>query len=545
MICRTLPIATDASFPGRIAHLFGCASLVLAFFISIALPAALRADSEATAGWIKIVNAPQDTVTVTPNIKYQYIFQAGGSLVKNPKWFTATPTDSTLRGKYSIAGSGHFEFTPAAADSGKECAFVIVAGDATGLVDTAYINFKVRDFVPLVFEIASRGRVLPRVQENTSILYTGDSISVSDIRLTIELSTRELELEAILPGRALESSANLNYEILSEATGTASDSVDHIVVSIEFRSSDDSEWTLYPGEIAILMARLANEWPYDCGYCSVNFHSEECSENVIESGDGIKTTAVSNIRTRSLRESSKRYGLLNNRFHLAYRMPVEDLDFADCSEMSASRVLRLIVLKGGGYEPYCDYMPNGRGDMNLNGIESEIEDYELYADFLWQGDLALDPNPQFREAQYAASDINGDGAVVSLSDAVYLEQIVMGTAPPFAKLKPFSNSATFGVHNDTLYVDTPVPLEALRVTFYGYYDEPGVENLTPLTMHKNVSDSASTYLLIHHLNQPYSQDGNLCPAGRHPLLILPDIYVLMTFEAVDSGTNPVSIEVER
>lgn len=76
----------------------------------------------------------------------------------------------------------------------------------------------------------------------------------------------------------------------------------------------------------------------------------------------------------------------------------------------------------------CPNEIDDRGDLNLNGLAYEVADGVLYSNLLIYGTSVLDPN--YFEAQIAASDINGDGSPVTLADLVYLIRVITGDIEP-------------------------------------------------------------------------------------------------------------------
>ncbi len=74
-----------------------------------------------------------------------------------------------------------------------------------------------------------------------------------------------------------------------------------------------------------------------------------------------------------------------------------------------------------------------RGDLNLNGLGYEIADAVLYENYFIYGPGVLSSNPTFRQSQIAASDVNGDGLVLSVGDLVALIRVLTGDANPLPR----------------------------------------------------------------------------------------------------------------
>jgi len=88
-----------------------------------------------------------------------------------------------------------------------------------------------------------------------------------------------------------------------------------------------------------------------------------------------------------------------------------------------------LFFDGGGCIPRATDIDE-RGDLNLNGIAYEIADAVLYSNYFISGPSVLDLDPTRRESQIAASDINGDGAPLTVADLVFLIRIILGLEHP-------------------------------------------------------------------------------------------------------------------
>ncbi len=119
----------------------------------------------------------------------------------------------------------------------------------------------------------------------------------------------------------------------------------------------------------------------------------------------------------------------------------------------------------GGIDIVCADSIDARGDINLNGIAYEIADAVLYTNYFLYGLAALDPNPQYRNAQIAASDANGDGTPLSVADLVYLLRVIVGDALPLPKLAPFSATTEVSMQNGQLSTASSEAIGAMYLTF--------------------------------------------------------------------------------
>lgn len=106
-----------------------------------------------------------------------------------------------------------------------------------------------------------------------------------------------------------------------------------------------------------------------------------------------------------------------------------------------------------------------RGDINLDGVANSIADAVLFSRYFIEGINVFDPNAALREVQILATEINGDGVVLTVADLVYLIRIITGDAQPYPpsnpKLTPYANSAeaVVNVGSDRVSVATNSAVE--------------------------------------------------------------------------------------
>lgn len=89
------------------------------------------------------------------------------------------------------------------------------------------------------------------------------------------------------------------------------------------------------------------------------------------------------------------------------------------------------TVPNGGIDIVCVDSMDDRADLNLNGIPYEVADAVLFSNYFIYGLSVFTVNV---EGQVAASDVNGDGIVLSVADLVTLVRIVVGDDPPAPKV---------------------------------------------------------------------------------------------------------------
>jgi hypothetical protein len=143
------------------------------------------------------------------------------------------------------------------------------------------------------------------------------------------------------------------------------------------------------------------------------------------------------------------------------------VDFGDYSFDTTGSVI--FVVSKSGYYVVEDTMAirslggGGRGDVNLNGIANEIGDAVVFASYFINGLPALVID---QARQIAATDINGDGIMLSLADFVCLTRITVGDALPLAK-SASDLIAEFYSDGTSVRLKTPVNVGAALFVFEG------------------------------------------------------------------------------
>jgi hypothetical protein len=192
------------------------------------------------------------------------------------------------------------------------------------------------------------------------------------------------------------------------------------------------------------------------------------------------------------------FRLSNNELYRCFRSPIvwEMLDaqcivnaFSDCSgnvvnvpddtlffnprlcpgQFPKAEVVACARLVNGGVVFRCEIDPLVRGDINVNGFPYEIGDAVLFANYFLSGLGAFSSDPDTRERQINASDINADGLPLSVADLVYLLRILSGDQAPLGapKLTPLSNAVDVTFDGRNVKSDNKVDLGAAWFVFKG------------------------------------------------------------------------------
>jgi hypothetical protein len=122
-----------------------------------------------------------------------------------------------------------------------------------------------------------------------------------------------------------------------------------------------------------------------------------------------------------------------------------------------------IYFRNGGVDIICPEDIDDRGDVNMNGVINEIADAVVFTNYFIYGLAAFTINVQ---GQIAATEINGDGYVLTVADLVYLVRVIVGDAQPIPKVNPDAY-AEFNLRGGSVEVNANVELGAVAFTFDG------------------------------------------------------------------------------
>jgi len=192
---------------------------------------------------------------------------------------------------------------------------------------------------------------------------------------------------------------------------------------------------------------VTDDRTFECMYVPIRFFWTDCGDNTISYHEAAD---VANPYSQVLGISRW----------------VLDIDFSDitgegtfptyfgaptdpCMEGDKVDPVRFVDFINGGIDIICADSIDGRGDLNMNGVDNEIADAVLYTNYFVYG-LGVFTHYQ---AQVAASDVNADGLTLSVADLVYQIRIIVGDALPYPKLNPVIADVKVG---STINVDQPM-----------------------------------------------------------------------------------------
>ncbi len=192
--------------------------------------------------------------------------------------------------------------------------------------------------------------------------------------------------------------------------------------------------------IAYLYFSATTDPDYECLNSLLGFHWLDCADN-----------ALASVTGDSLFVEKSVWNPIEQWFYSDPDTLNSPLGLPDsCVNLEPLTILRTVDFVSSSIEFACNDTIDPRGDINLNGIANEVADWVLFQNYFLFGFDAWNPDPQFRQAQIAASDINADGIPLSIRDLAYIYRIVIGDALPFPKPLAGEDVGLVYVDYDTL-----------------------------------------------------------------------------------------------
>ncbi len=372
----------------------------------------------------------------------------------------------------TISGTGVFNWLSDASEGGSTINFTVTVTDPCG--GSAVCNFaiEVLDTEPWIIQIEKTHNTLQGQFEYVSILKQGGSDLMGGFDFLVAYDASALSFFSAELGAALGPAGcgweyfTYRYGAQGNCGGPCPSGLLRVVAIADVNNGANhpSCYSVANGsELVSLKFYVTNDRTFECMYVPIRFAWIDCGDN-----------SISNIGGDTLWISSQVFDFENTAPGIDPNYEITDMScyFAiayggACSACDVSEKyapIRFILFWNGGVDIVCADSIDARGDVNLNGIAYEIADAVLYTNYFLYGLSALDSNPQYREAQIAASDVNADGTPLSVGDLVYLLRVIVGDALPFPKLAPFANTASVSF-NGTFSTEANVEIGGVYATF--------------------------------------------------------------------------------
>jgi hypothetical protein len=204
---------------------------------------------------------------------------------------------------------------------------------------------------------------------------------------------------------------------------------------------------------------------YECQYVPIRFFWMGCTDNMISyhsavAVDPLEITSAVSEKVWAFQAIGTYYDMTD--MDTGYPTYTGYQGEDECPpEPGKPGVKQFVDFYNGGIDIICAEDIDGRGDINLNGIENEISDAVVFTNYFIYGLAAFTINV---DGQTAATDVNGDGIVLSVADLVYLIRIITGDAQAHPKVA--AGSASFTLEENGV-LSTEAELGAALFVFDG------------------------------------------------------------------------------
>jgi len=334
--------------------------------------------------------------------------------------------------------------------------------------------------------------------EEVSVVIDNMSYPIGGLNLLIEYDASALNLTSVLTGDFI---TTCGWEYFTYRNGACGDCGSSACPSGKVRITAIAEinnganhpscFLLEPAEVAKLVFLVTNDRTFECQFVPIRFSWCDCRDNTLSSVTG-DTLYISSSVNDYFAD-----GVYNDITDISAPFPGHFGANTTCDvelEDGKPNPIRCIDFFNGGIDIICADSIDDRGDINMNGVPNEVADAVLLGNYFIYGLGVFTVNVQ---GQIAASDVNADGAVLSVADLVYLIRVVVGDAQPFNKVAvPVSVKYTIS-SDGRLSVDKNVAIGAAFVMVQGQVEPVLLANQMEL---KSNFDGISTRILVWSIN---------------------------------------------
>jgi hypothetical protein len=451
----------------------------------------------------------------------------------------------------TISGTGDFSWLSDVSEGGTTKNFTITVTDPCGGSGTCNLAINVLNTQPFLISIEKTHNTIQGLYEYVSITKELGSELMGGFDFLIAYDASALSFSSASLGAALGPAGcgweyfTYRYGAQGNCGGPCPSGLLRVVAIADANNGanhPDCFGVADGEELVSLKFYVTNDRLFECQYVPIRFAWIDCGDN-----------GISNIGGDTLWISSSVFEFYDD--DAPFGEPDPDAEITDmscyfaiayggacaaCDVSQKYEPVRFIVFWNGGIDIVCADSIDAPGDVNLNGIAYEIADAVLYTNYFLYGLPALDPNPQFRNAQIAASDANQDGSVLTVGDLVYLLRVVIGDAQPFPKLAPFANTANVNLANGTLSTDASVDLGGVYATFRvnGNYT---LTSNTDMEVVSAENDGLLKVLVYAGLDNM----SNRLDAGNNSLFSIDGNVELVNVEVADYNGNMMNTRVSK
>ncbi len=272
------------------------------------------------------------------------------------------------------------------------------------------------------------------------------------------------------------------------------------------------------GVLVTLKFRIANDQSLGNQFVPVSFYWLDCGDNAFSDPGGDNLFIDSRIFNP---ENKLIWDEFDDALFPESSRPT-GLGAADasCPIGGKAQPSRCVDFVNGGVCIIDPDVIDDRGDINLNGLAYEVADAVVYTNYFVAGTEAF----IFSVAgQTAASDINADGATLTVADLVHLVRVLIGDAAPIPRLAYHNNEPTVSLVREksgyTITSDADIAFGAAVLTFN--YEGAAPESITLGEDANNMDlmyriEEGVIRVLVHE--SPSEASGETIASGKSSLL---------------------------
>jgi VWFA-related protein len=238
------------------------------------------------------------------------------------------------------------------------------------------------------------------------------------------------------------------------------------------------------GTLASIDFLVSNDRTFECQYVPIRFYWFDCGDNAVASKFGDTTFVSRGVYDFTYNE------ITDYNYELPGYYGAPDICLVGGGPDKPAPI-RCVDFVDGGIDIVCADSIDARGDINLNGIPYEIGDAVVLTNYFIAGLNAFTVNV---EGQIAASEVNGDGVILSVADLVYLIRVIIGDVAPLAKPGP-GIYAKFHSDGNKVRVETNTSIGAALFIFDGEITPTLSENCREMELKYGQADGMTRVLV--------------------------------------------------
>jgi len=322
-------------------------------------------------------------------------------------------------------------------------------------------------YVPHLVEIGKIGNAFLGQENSVSIdMVAGEQeqAGIGGFDLLLSYDARMLSLTSVVPGAFI---SDCEWEYFVYRYGRQSRCGDELCPTGTFRIvsiADINNGTHHPvcfaatpgerHELAKLQFLITNDATFECEFATIRWVWYDCGDNSIANVDGRQLYISRRVfdhdsdpedSTSSIADTTAEYPTMFGANYV-------------CDTITGKHeIVRWIDFVNGGVALMCADSIDERGDLNQNGLPYEVADVVLFSHYFTLGPSVFG---MYYQAAVAASDVNADGATLTVADLVYLIHVVNGTALPNIE----QDTVTCTIHGQELMVDREVGAAVLTLS---------------------------------------------------------------------------------